>query len=91
MAELGDRVQDKITKQKGIVVAKTHWLNGCTRLTVQPEELKDGKPVEASCFDEPQLVILKKNAVEQTESAKEKEATKRPHGDRNDSVALKRN
>ena len=59
---LGDRVRDRITGLRGIVVARTDWLNFCNRYTVQPERLKDGKPIQSSVFDEGDLVVVKKAA-----------------------------
>lgn len=44
MIILGDRVKDEITGLSGIVIAVTQWLNGCVRMQVQPEKLKDGIP-----------------------------------------------
>lgn len=58
--ELGDRVKDPITGLAGIVTSITIWLHGCIRIGVQPENLKDGKPVEASYVDQSQLVVVKK-------------------------------
>lgn len=58
--ELGDTVRDSISGLTGIVVAYTTWLNRCRRITVQPKELKDGKPVDHSCFDIEQLELIKK-------------------------------
>lgn len=58
--ELGDRVREKITGLEGIVTAITTWLNGCVRVGVQPEKLKDGKISEAAYFDDGQVVIIKK-------------------------------
>ena len=58
---LGDRVKDRITGFRGIVVCRTEWLNYCNRYTVQPEVLKDGKPVESIAFDEGDLVVVKKD------------------------------
>ena len=55
----GDRVQDKISGVTGIVVGITEWIYGCRRITIQPEETKDGSPVESCTFDEPQVKILK--------------------------------
>lgn len=61
---LGDRVKDKITGFYGIVVAITHWLNGCVRVSIQPEKLeKDGKIPDSQAFDEAQLVVVKRAAV----------------------------
>lgn len=53
--ELGDRAKDRITGFEGIVVAEMAWLFGCRRLTLQPEALKDGKPVDRQTFDEPEV------------------------------------
>ena len=62
--QLGDLVEDRITKLQGIVVARTEWLNKCVRIIVQPTELHDGKPVDTTCFDEEQLTILKVGAYD---------------------------
>jgi hypothetical protein len=56
--ELGDIARDTITGFTGVVIAKTDWLHSCCRITLQPKELKDGKPVEAQNFDEPQLELI---------------------------------
>ena len=56
--ELGSEVKDKITGFVGIVVARTAWINGCTRYGVQSRELKDGKPIDAEWFDEQSLVVF---------------------------------
>ncbi len=58
--ELGWLVRDTVSGLEGITVAKIKYLNGCSRLAVQPQELKSGKPVMDSYVDEPQLVILSK-------------------------------
>ena len=60
--ELGDVARDSITGFKGVVIGRTLWLHGCERMTIQPQELKDGKPIECQSFDEPQLVLVKKKA-----------------------------
>jgi hypothetical protein len=66
--DLGDIVKDSITDLRGVVVAITDWLNGCQRVTVQPKELKDGKPVETSTFDVEQLELLHSVKVKRTAS-----------------------
>ena len=58
MIKLGQRVRDKITGFEGVVVCRTEWLNGCTRLGVQATTLKDGKPLEAEHFDEEQVEVV---------------------------------
>jgi hypothetical protein len=56
--ELGSKVKDRISGFVGIVYARTEWMYGCRRYTVQPQELKDGRPVESVAFDEDQLEVL---------------------------------
>ncbi len=49
--ETGDRVKNRITKQKGIVTIRHSDQNLCERYAVQLEEAdKDGKFKEISCF-----------------------------------------
>lgn len=73
---LGDDVKDTITGYVGCVVAKTEWLNGCWRISVQSRELKDGKPIDAVTFDVEQLVLVK--------SSRQAEPVRRTGGDRPD-------
>lgn len=64
--ELGDVARDTVTGFEGVVVAKTKWLHGCVRFSLQPQALKDGKPIESCSFDEPQLVLVSKKAAATT-------------------------
>lgn len=61
--ELGDVAKDTITGFEGVVVARTQWLIGCDRLTLQPQKLKDGKPLDPITFDEPQCNLVKAKAA----------------------------
>ncbi len=61
--DLGDNVEDLISGFKGIVIARHQWLHNCNTYSVQPQQLKDGKPVERSSFDEPQLKIVEKKVI----------------------------
>lgn len=61
---LGDRVRDRISGVKGIVIGYTYWLYGCERVTIQPEEHKDGKPAEGVCVDAAQCEVLKSGVVQ---------------------------
>lgn len=54
----GDTVRDTITKFQGVVIAEHKYLNGCVRLSVQPIELKDGKPIDSIAFDIEQLELI---------------------------------
>ena len=63
MANLGDEVVDIVSGFKGIIFGKTDFLNGCTRVGVQPKVGKDGKLPESQWFDEPQCRVIKKSSV----------------------------
>lgn len=61
--DLGARVSDVITGFKGVVTARTEWLNGCKRYVVQSEKLdKDNKPVDLA-LDEEQMKVVGKPVV----------------------------
>jgi hypothetical protein len=57
---LGCTARDTITGYTGAVVAITCWLNGCTRITIQARELKDGKPVESYTADVEQVELVER-------------------------------
>lgn len=63
--ELGDRVEDKITKFKGIVIGITDWLYGCRRIAIQPETINKttGEAGLPQTFDEPQLKVIKRGVI----------------------------
>lgn len=68
MVELGDRVKDKISGLKGIAVGISNYLYGCRRISIQPEEAKDGKPAEWFTIDEPQCVRVKIAVIKGSET-----------------------
>ncbi len=61
--KLGDKARDTITGFQGIVVAITEWLNGCIRITIQPQELREGKPIDAVTFDVEQVSVVTEQAA----------------------------
>jgi len=63
---LGDKARDKITGFAGIVVAITDWLNGCRRVTIQPQELRDGKPIDTYTFDAEQIESVIEQAAQES-------------------------
>ena len=76
-AELGDFVKDTITGFTGIVVGKHDYLQGCTRMTVQPKIDKDNKLPGIETFDQLQLKIItskmvQKQAIEKDPGGPEK-------------------
>ena len=83
--QLGDRVKDKITGLKGVVICKASWLYGCERITVQPEAYnKDGKPMDSFCIDEAQAELVKERVIETAFQTPSPAA--RPAGPRQDST-----
>ena len=59
--KLGQKVRDVVTGFTGIAEARTEWMNGCVRITVQPRAFKkDGALVvpDNKTFDEEQLAIV---------------------------------
>lgn len=66
VVSLGDIARDTITGFEGVVICLSQWLHGCKRVTLQPQKLHDGKPVEAQTFDEPQLELIRSSVVQTT-------------------------
>jgi len=56
--ELGKTAKDKITGFKGILTGRCQFLTGCNRYCIQPQELKNGIPIDSIYFDEAQIEIL---------------------------------
>lgn len=56
--KVGDLLRDQITGLQGVAICRTEWLHGCIRWTLQPRELKDGKPVDSCTFDQEQLELV---------------------------------
>ena len=61
---VGDRVKDRISGLQGIAIARTEWLWGCVRITLQPEgATKDHRCKESVSVDEPQCVVVKRKVL----------------------------
>ena len=57
--KLGQKVEDKVTRLKGIVTSHTKFLNGCHQLGVSAEKLdKDGDVKKVEYFDIEQLDVI---------------------------------
>jgi hypothetical protein len=63
MINLGDKAKDVVTGFTGIAVAKVRYLQGCNRIALQAPVKKNDKPLGWEYFDEPQLKVIKRNAV----------------------------
>ena len=58
MIILGDEVRDTVSGFQGIAVSRHIYFQGCNRINVQPPVDKDGKLLDSSTFDEPQLEVV---------------------------------
>ena len=77
---LGDYIKDPISGLKGIAVARTIWLWGCIRISIQPKNVKDGKPADEVWFDENRLEVIKP-CKKETKYLAWKEEVVMPHFD----------
>jgi len=74
--KLGDLARDMITGFKGVVIARTEWLNGCARLSLQPRELdKEKRVIMSETFDETQLELVEEEAIKLPGSRTKKAVT----------------
>lgn len=72
--ELGVIGKDKITGFQGVLTSRCEFLTGCNRYCIQPQELKDGKPIEGLYFDEAQIEIIGKGISKESVTGEEKGA-----------------
>lgn len=80
--KLGCKAKDTITGFTGIVTSITEWLNGCRRVGIQPQELKDGSIVKEHVFDIEQLEYIDHGVNKQPILERITDAVKRTGGDR---------
>lgn len=80
--ELGAKGRDRITGYTGIVVARTEWLYGCKRYTLQSQEMHDGKVADSHTLDEDGVEVLEASAIP--------EKANPTGGPRDDRAALRR-
>ena len=71
MIKLGDEVQDMVTGFSGIAISKHIYLQGCTRVTIQPPIDEEGKLPKVETFDEPQLIVLNVQKVKKQAAYKD--------------------
>ena len=64
---LGQKVKCKVTGFVGVAVARTVFLNGCVRVTVQPAAKADGGLPDEKWFDEMQLEAVGKKKIDITQ------------------------
>lgn len=63
MIVLGSKVRDKVTGYTGIAVARTEWLNGCVRISVQGKAAKGKLPDDTHWVDIEQVEVISKPAM----------------------------
>ena len=64
MIPLGSHVRDIYTGFEGTLVARTQWLHGCDRLTIEPRKVKeDGSLPDSMTFDAPRVELLQAEPV----------------------------
>lgn len=61
--KLGSRVKDMYTGFAGIAIGRTDWLYGCSRIMIEPTELREGKPVDSVWFDEQRVELVEEEPV----------------------------
>jgi hypothetical protein len=52
------KVKDTVTGFSGVVMSATNYLTGCDRYSVQPTELKDGRPQDPYAIEEWRLELV---------------------------------
>lgn len=88
---LGSKVKDSLTGFTGIAIARTKWLHGCARVTIQPQDLKEGKIQDSETFDETRLeVILDGDVKKFTPNPSKSTKKSTPGGPQDDATALRR-
>jgi hypothetical protein len=63
VCQLGDRVRHRVHGFTGIVDCIMIWINGCARIQVAPETMKDGQPLTAYTFDDHDLEVLDRGVI----------------------------
>lgn len=59
MVKLGSNVKDTLTGFSGMATGRSEWLYGCTRIYIEPAEMREGKPIEGQWFDEQRVEVIK--------------------------------
>jgi cellulase/cellobiase CelA1 len=86
MIALGSKVRDNITGFTGIATGRTVWLYGCERICIEPQELKDGKPIDAAWFDDQRVELVEESAPQvspqssATSGGPQRDPSRRPGG-----------
>lgn len=63
-AQLGDRVQDVVTKVEGVVIGITTWLTGCDQLVISRGMDKEGKVQDTFYCDIHRAKVIEGGRIE---------------------------
>lgn len=81
--ELGMKVRDRISGIEGIATARTEFINGCVRISVQPKVDKKTNTLPAEVwFDDKQLEITGKGVKIQSKQTGGPTSSQVPRGAR---------
>lgn len=61
--ECGDKLEEKVTGFKGIVMAYTYYSTGCIHYGLLSRKLKDGAEADYQWFDESRLILSKGKVI----------------------------
>ena len=65
MIKLGDEVKDRVSGFRGIAISRHEYLQGCSRVTIQPPVNEKGELPDCKSFDEPDLILLVSQKIQQ--------------------------
>lgn len=60
---IGDKVSEKVTGMKGVIMALCHLHTGCNHYGILPVSLSEGKLQDWNWLDEDRFTLVKENAV----------------------------
>lgn len=58
MIELGSKVRDVVSGLVGVATGRSEYLYGRPSVLVDPQETREGKPVEGTWIDEARLEVM---------------------------------
>ncbi len=61
--ELGDLAKDLLSGFTGVVKSISKYEHNCDVIGLQPQELRDGKPIPTEFFDAPGVEVVKKQVI----------------------------
>lgn len=72
MIQLGDLAKDRISGFVGICTGRGEYLYGCVQVLLAPQEVREGKVVESTWFDEDRCEVVKAKKMAKPATADER-------------------